>query len=178
LEFPNVEWRTFECQRNSKALRFARSLFLGIPAIAVAYRRLGEVLFPILNDMATETSGDGRDIVVLYEDLPVALWAKAVRAAAPSVTQVLRSHNVLTKGFAGLDRSGTFVTRRAWAYELCKIREFERAVVNSMDRFWVISEQDGEEYVARLGLQPDGVVGVAIDPLAASECVVPNSKDH
>lgn len=176
-EFPNVEWRTFECQRNSKILRFAKSLFIGIPAIAVAYRRLKEVLFPVLDSMVTEANGNGRDVVVLYEDLPVALWAQEVRTLAPAVRQVLRSHNVLTKGFAGLDRVGTFATRRAWAHELYKIAEFERAVVKNMDRFWVISEQDGEEYVARLGLQPDGVVGVAIDPLEVSECFVPNSKD-
>ena len=176
-EFPNVEWRTFECQRNSQMLRFAKSLFIGIPAIAVAYRRLKEVLFPVLNDMMTQANGNGRDVVVLYEDLPVALWAQEVRTVAPAVRQVLRSHNVLTKGFAGLDRVGTFAARRAWAHELHKIEEFERAVVTNTDRFWVISEQDGEEYVARLGLQPDGVVGVAIDPLEVSECVVQNSKD-
>lgn len=176
-EFPDVEWRTFACRRNSKPLRFFKSLFLDMPAIAVAYRQLGKVLFPVLSDMVTETNGDGRGLVVLYEDLPAALWAKEVKASAPSVTQVLRSHNVLTKGFAGLDRVGTLITRMAWAHELCKITAFERAVVKNMDRFWVISEQDGNEYVARLGLQPDGVVGVAIDPLEVSECAVGNSKD-
>jgi glycosyltransferase involved in cell wall biosynthesis len=176
-EFPDVEWRTFACRRNSKLLRFVQSLFLDMPAIAVAYRQLGKALFPVLSDMVTETNGDGRGLVVLYEDLPVALWAKEVKTSAPSVTQVLRSHNVLTKGFAGLDRVGTPITRKAWAYELYKIAAFERAVVKSMDKFWVISEQDGEEYVARLGLQPDGVVGVAIDPLEVSECVGGNSKN-
>lgn len=176
-EFPDVEWRTFECRRNSKMLRFAKSLFLDIPAIAVAYRQLKEVLLRVVDDRVHNTKDGGRDVVVLYEDVPVALWAKEVKASAPSVTQVLRSHNVLTKGFAGLDRVGTCVTRMAWAHELRKIAAFERAVVQSMDKFWVISEQDGEEYLARLGLQPDGVVGVAIDPLEVSECVLPNSKD-
>ncbi|MEQ1656980.1 MAG: glycosyltransferase [Nitrospira sp.] len=176
-EFPNVEWITFECQRDSKALRFAKSLFLDVPAIAVAYRRLRKVLLSVLSDVATETSGSGRDIVVIYEDIPVALHASVVRAAVPLVTQVIRSHNVLAKGFAGLDKVGTFLARRAWAHELGRITEFERAVVKNADRLWVISEQDGNEYFARLGLRSDGIVGVAIDPLAVSDCVVPNSKD-
>lgn len=176
-EFANVEWKTFECQRNAKALRFAKSLFLGIPAIAVAYRRLKKTLFPILRSMVSESTEKGRDIVVIYEDIPVALYAEEVKTEAPFSTQVLRSHNVLTKGFAGLDKDGTFAARRAWAHELVKIAEFESAVAKSVDRFWAISAQDGNEYVSRLRLRPDGVVGVAVDQLPVSECVVPGSKD-
>lgn len=176
-EFSNVEWMTFECQRNAKALRFAKSLFLGLPAVAVAYRKLRKTLLPVLSSMVSGSTEKGRDIVVIYEDIPVALYADEVKAAVPFATQVLRSHNVLTKGFAGLDKAGTFASRRAWAHELEKIAEFESAVAKSVDKFWAISEQDGNEYVTRLKLRPDGVVGVAIDQLAVSECAVPKSKD-
>lgn len=177
LEFPHVEWMSFRCHRGSKTLRFAKSVFLGVPAISVAYRKLKDTLLPVLKSMVSGTIGNHRDIVVIYEDIPVALWAEMVRSTVPSATQVLRSHNVLTKGFAGLDKTGPLATRMAWAHELGKIMEFECAAVRSVDRFWTISEQDGNEYVDRLGLHSHGVLGVAIDPLAIAECAVPHSKD-
>lgn len=158
-----IQWYGLPLVFGAKWWRFLRSLGTGVPAITVRFRTATREFLRRTDDILDQSRARDTAVAVIYEDVPTAYYLPLLRQRHPRVLQGLRSLNCLVKGFAGLDQQGSFVSRSAWRLELARIRRFEQDVCSSADALWVISSQDAVEYRSRLGIQPDGVLGVSLD---------------
>ena len=159
----NVAWIGVPMKRRARWLRFAKSLCRPLPAITMRFAPSAAKVRSEVSRIAAAAAGEGRGVVVIYEDVPCAYYMDIVRQDRPDVPQAVRSHNIVVKGFEGLDRLGGTLRRWAWRVELAKIRRFEAAVCGGADKFWAITRDDADEYAKRLGLRADGVLGISVD---------------
>lgn len=159
----SIQWYCLPLVAGAKWWRFLRSLGTGVPAIAVRFQAAGRHFLRHADDILNQARMRNTTVVVIYEDVPPACYLPWLRQRHSQVLQALRSLNCVVKGFAGLDQQGSLVSRLAWRLELARIRRFEQEVCSSADAFWVISSQDATEYRSRLGIEPDGVLGVSLD---------------
>lgn len=166
-----IQWRSLSLVGGAKWRRFLASLGTAAPAITMRFRMAVREFLSHAHDILEQSQLRHATTVVIYEDLPAACYLPLLRQRHPEVLQGVRSHNCLVKGFAGMDQRGSLVSRWAWRLELARIHRFEQEMCSTADAFWAISSQDAAEYQARLGIEPDGILGVSLD--ADRYCRVP-----
>ncbi len=158
-----ISWVRIPYVRGPLWLRFLKSIFSADPAITVRFRAASESFLREITRILADCEAQGRSVVLIYDDLPASCLVPDVRKAFPGLVQVVRSHNVLVKGFAGLDQQGSLLSRMAWRLELAKIRKFEIKVCTGADIFWAISADDDRDYRELLDIKADGIVGLSLE---------------
>ena len=137
----DINWVVIPLKRSPLWLRFAKSILRPSPAITMRYAPFSRIVRSRVACWLEAARCSGRKVVIVYEDVPVAYFLSTLRSDWPEVPQAVRSHNITVKAFEGLDREGNLAERWGWKIELAKIRRFEKAVCESADRFWAITER-------------------------------------
>jgi len=152
-DFPNVTFIDSNFDRAAMALRFIRSLFTPYPAICCRFiKSRNHVLKEI--ELLNISNFD-----VIYEDIPTTYFMEYIRERYPKARHIVRSHNVVYKGFSGMVKQGGYLKKIAWSIELHKILKQERKCFKNSNLFITISKDDVTEY-RRLGINADLVLGV------------------
>jgi glycosyltransferase involved in cell wall biosynthesis len=155
-----IFWTHVPIRKRTKALRFLASLTSWAPATTVRYTQSANALLAAVTRAIASVIGD---TVFIIEDIPIGWYVPELRRRWPKTPIALRSHNVLETAFTGFLKTGNPILRMAWTLEIARIARFERRVCRMVDAFWAISEDDAAVYTTRLGITPDGIVGVSSD---------------
>jgi len=158
-----IRWIPLPLVRGPLWLRFLKSLVSPDPAITVRFRAAAATFRKEAAKIVSQSSERGNAVAIIYDDLPSSCFMSDIRHHFPQIVQIVRSHNILVKGFAGLDKQGAVPARMAWRMELAKIRRFEKRVCTMSDLFWAITSADAADYINLLGITPDGVFGVSLN---------------
>ena len=143
--------------------RFALSLTRRNPAVVVAYAQIRRELLACLVDRVGQHLRADVPVSVIVEDIPLSYVVAHLRATLPRLRIALRSHNLLSAGFAGMTTQGSPWMRAPWWLETRRIRTFERTACTSVDRLWAITGAEADAYLRELSIKPHGVVGVGLD---------------
>ncbi len=158
--YNDVDFCPVNIRRKPKSIRFFKSLFSSNPAITERFWKSERQIISIIKE---HCSSSEKKITFFYEDLPAAYLMSQLKKQFPSSLHIVRSHNVVYKGFEGLTRSSHWLMNQIWKIEVKKIGVFEREVCQHSDRFYAISEDDAAYYEQQMGLSPDGVIGFYIE---------------
>lgn len=158
-----IDWRFLPLSGGPKWARFLRSLGSRLPAITVRFQVATRTFLEQATDIVRQAHARNATVAIIYEDVPAGCYLPFVRQRLPMVLQAVHSLNCLAKGFGGLEYQGGWMSRLAWRMELARIEQFERDVCEAADACWVITRQETAEYQTRLGIEPDGVVGISLD---------------
>ena len=171
--FEGVEFHAIDLSRKPKAVRFFHSLFSSSPAITERFWKSESLLPDLIRQFGIQESDSP---LIFYEDIPAGWLMKSLKPEFPSATHIMRSHNVVVKGFEGLTRTGNIFKRWAWRLELNKIFNFEKEIFDLADQFYAISEDDAKWNRQRMQIIPDGIIGCYLDqdffqtiPMSGSE---------
>ena len=141
--------------------RFLRGLFTSLPAVAIwKWNRI--ILQEHAQRLIQEAKFDGARPLLIVEGTPFASQIPHFQAIEPSLPVFIRTHELLTTSFAGLDRVTPFPQNLAWKLESAKIRRFEKRVLGSADRVFTITESDEALFLKTIGVTTHGVLGVSI----------------
>lgn len=151
--FPYVKFIESNFDRASMALRFLRSLVSTYPAICTRFIKSKHFLLHEIERL------NSSHFDVIYEDIPTTYFMEYIRTKFPSARHIVRSHNVVYKGFSGMSSQGGILSRAAWSIELRKILNQERKSFNRSNLFITISKDDVTEYQS-LGINANLVLGV------------------
>ncbi|EPS2043250.1 TPA: glycosyltransferase [Citrobacter braakii] len=151
--FPNVTFIDSNFDRASMPLRFLRSLLSSYPAICCRFIKARNYILKEIERLNVS------HFDVIYEDIPTTYFMEYIRDRYPKARHIVRSHNVVYKGFSGMAKQGGLIKRVAWSIELHKILKQERKCFEKSNLFITISTDDVTEY-RRLGINADLVLGV------------------
>lgn len=154
-------WTHIPIVRQPKWERFLKSLFKAFPAVTVQYA--SKMIERQVLEIIRSQQNMGRKVVVIFEDVPPAWLLPNIRRDFPAIPVAIRSHNVLSKAFAGFKYRGHSISRLAWTLEVLKIRNYEKKICQMADRVWAISKNDSTEYLTSLGIRCHGVFGISVD---------------
>ncbi len=158
-----VKWTHFPVSQRPHWFYFLTSLSKSTPAAAARYTDTNDSVQLALRHIRESAESRHASLAVIVEDILPASLFPTIRKELPDVPVAIRSHNVMSKAFAGFEKLGSLPRRRAWQMEQRKVRHLEQSVCESADRVWAISNTDCEEYQSRLGINPDGTFGVTLD---------------
>jgi len=159
-KYNNVDFVPSGFERRSISIRFAKSLFSKYPAIT---ERFWKDASRVENEISKRCKIEENGICFFYEDIPTAYLIFYLKMRFPSVKHIVRSHNVVFKGFSGLTRNQGLLMKMAWNIELNKIKKFEKKVFSAADQFYAISVDDADFYRKELDINPDGIIDFFID---------------
>lgn len=172
-KFEGVEFYGIDLSRKPKIVRFLRTLFSSTSAITERFWKAESILPDLIRQFGIQESDSA---IFFYEDIPAGWLMRSLKPEFPSATHILRSHNVVVKGFEGLTRTGNIFKRWAWELELKKIYAFEKKIFALADQFYAISEDDSMWYNERMQISADGIIGCYLDqefsqpvPMSGSE---------
>ncbi len=155
-----IEWTHIPISKKPLWLRFLRSLVRTIPAIALQYADKRRDAMRAVDSAVQKSRGIPH---IIFEDIALACFLPDVERAYPETKTAIRSHNMSEQVFETFLSTGSPIHRLSWRIEFEKIRRFEKRVCEKVDRFWAVSGDDADEYVNRMSLVPDGVVGQCLD---------------
>jgi len=161
-EFPRLNSRHIHISKKTLWNRFVRSLLHRSPSITLQYRDLHNQAKSHLLQFRQEMDKTATPVIIIVS-IPLNVFIPLVRKLFPRSLVISHSHNVNSRAFAGMPYLGTLASRLAWAYELSRIRRFERWVAAATDAFWTISAHDRKDYRHLLGINADGVLGAYLD---------------
>ncbi len=147
--------------REAKWARFAKSLFSPYPALIYQFRQ-PRIIEQVLN-IIEQIIPKNKKVAIIIEDVPLAYLLEFIVRYYPNIPTAVRSQNIISKAFDGFDKEGLFASRIAWSYELSKIRNFEKNARKMADKFWAISNQDEKDYMERLEIACDGILGIDVE---------------
>ncbi|EIS5336251.1 glycosyltransferase, partial [Escherichia coli] len=153
--FTNVTFIDSKFDRTSIAFRFFRSLFSSYPAICVRFFKARKQLLNTISSLGVS------QFDVIYEDIPTTYFMKSIKRKFPQTRHIVRSHNVVYKGFLGMKNQGNILLRYAWSFELTKILKQEKVSFECSDLFIAISKDDILEY-KKIGIDVKYSLGVFI----------------
>lgn len=155
-EFSRVKFIGLQLRRKPLAMRFVRSIFSEYPAVTERFwhasKKIGKTVYSNLNTA-------NRKVLFFYEDLPASYLLFNLKAQFPEAMHVVRSHNVMRKGFGELASQPNPIKRWAWRSELKKIDLYEKRIAKTAGRFIAISEDDATWYQKNMGIEPGGIAG-------------------
>jgi len=155
-----IEWTHVPIANRPIWVRFLKGLAGTLPAISIRYacaRR--DVMCAVRSVVRKSTEIP----CLIIEDIPTACIMMDIRQEFHQMPVAIRSHDMTEKSYGFHCQIGSQVHRLAWQVETRKIRRLEKTVCEQVDRLWTISREDADEYVKRLSIQPDGVIGVCMD---------------
>lgn len=159
-KYKNVEFISFSFDRKPRSIRFLKSLFSKFPAITERFWRAPD---KIEQEIRRHCPNSSKETLFFYEDIPSAYFMFYFKKQFPTSKHIVRSHNVVYKGFQGLkvDRN-PFITF-FWQIELKKIKIYEKKLYDKSDQFYAISKDDSEYYRDQMNIDPDGIIGFFLD---------------
>lgn len=155
-EFPDVTFAGVSMKRKPMAVRFLKSVLSEYPAVTERFWSASDQVVEIIQNHLKSTD---RQLLFFYEDLPASYLLWSLKEHFPDALHLVRSHNVMAKGFRELANQPNPLKRFAWKMELSKIDTFEKEMAKEADRFFAISEDDASWYRQNMGIEPDGVAG-------------------
>lgn len=174
-KFKNVQFLGVDLTRESKGVRFLKSLFSSKSAISVRFWKAAHLLPERLRSAGLV---DTNEVIFFYEDIPAAYLLKQLKREFSLANHIVRSHNVVYKGFQGMTNTGNFLMKWAWKLELKKIYDHEKEVFGLADRFYAISEDDAEWYRERMQIKPDGIIGFYLDEIFFQSVPISGSQPN
>lgn len=159
--FPRTRFTVIGTRQASLAVRFARTIFKSHPAVvADLVSRVGLLrLATALRESVARSSPD----VVIFETLAAAATLLPLRDAFSGFMTVLRSMDVVYRGFLKVADDSPFPLRQAWRHETARMRRLEADVLKAVDVVWGITEADAEHYRLDFARACDGVLGIYVD---------------
>jgi len=159
-EWPSsrIEWNHISIVNRPMWVRFLRSLTGVLPAVTVRYSSVRHEVMNALRSAIQKNSSEMPFLII--EDIPLACFLEEIRQEFPDLPIALRSHDMMEKAYGDLRYVGTPIHRLCWRLEIIRIHYFEKKVCKEVDRFWTISSIDRNEYINRLSVKPNGVLGV------------------
>lgn len=151
--FSNVTFIDSNFDRAAMALRFLRSLLSSYPAICCRFIKSRNYVLKEIERL------NASNFDVIYEDIPTTYFMEYIRDRYPKARHIVRSHNVVYKGFSGMAMQGGYLKKLAWSIELHKILKLEQKCFEKSNLFITISNDDATEY-RRLGINANLVLGV------------------
>ena len=155
-----IEWTHIPIENSPIWARFLRSLAGFLPAVTVRYSRARKDVMRSMHSVVDESA---ETPYLIIEDVPTACLMRDIVHKFSEITVAVRSHNMTEKAYGYLCNVGTTIHRLAWRLEISRIKRYEKNVCEQVDRFWTISREDSDEYIKRLSVQPDGVIGICMD---------------
>lgn len=159
-DFKNVKFHHLKRKRSSLLRRFLKSFVSKIPAsLNYAYKR--EYIDRILYIIKKENPENTKFACIFECIAPTVLLSSIRKETNPSIC-IYHSHDVLHEAFSVFAKTGSILKRLAWKLECHKIRNIEKAAIQSSDYLWAISQDDCERYEKLFSKTPDGILGVSI----------------
>lgn len=171
-KFNKTEFIGQNFDRKPIAFRFLKSLISAYPAIT---ERFWNKETTIINTIKNSPYHN-HEFVFIYEDVPAAYLLFKLKSAFKNALHVVRSHNVVYKGFLGMANNNNPIVNRLWKLELKKINKFEKRLFNEADKFYAISNDDLSCYKELMDINPDGIIELYIDHDKYER--VKNANDH
>ena len=159
--FPRTRFTTLGVHQASQAVRFSRSIFKHHPALVtdlVGQEALGRLTEEV---HAARVRCDPQ--VVIFETLAVAATLIRLRELFSPFTTVLRSMDVVYRGFVEVAEDIAFPLNLAWSHELTRMRQLEAEVLDIVNVIWAITETDAEHFLTDFGIACHGVLGVYLN---------------
>ncbi len=161
-DLPDIEMIAVPSRDEPKYLRFFKSLFSSFPAVTIKYMAVIEQVMQHV-DQYLEKRKSEDPLVLILTDVAAAWYLRIIKDRYPWLPVVLQSQNVLVNSFDRFQHEGNIFERFAWQWEIRKIARFELESAALADRLWPLTQKEADEYQNWLGIQPDGVLGVALD---------------
>ena len=155
-EFTDVSFAGVSLKRRPMAFRFLKSMSSKYPAVTARFWPASDYVVELIQKQLKSAAGD---LLFFYEDLPASYLLFNLKKHFPDAMHLVRSHNVMAKGFRELANQPNPLKSFAWRMELSKIDRFEKEMAKTADRFFAISEDDAFWYRQNMGIEPDGVAG-------------------
>ena len=159
-KYKNVEFISFSFDRKPRSIRFLKSLFSKFPAITERFWRAPN---KIEQEIRSHLQNSSKEAVFFYEDIPSAYFMFSFKDWFPNAKHIVRSHNVVYKGFQGLKVNRNPFITFFWQIELKKIKIFEKKLYEKSDQFYAISKDDAEYYRDHMHIDPDGIIDFFLD---------------
>lgn len=156
--FGEIEVARLPRSRRAGMAELLRAMSSRLPVVAHRYVQLGSDIEKALLSIRDPL---GDPISLMFCDVPTAVLESRIRRVLPVARVAIRSQNVLSNAFRGLER-GRPLESWLWRVELSKLQRFERQTVRCADRLWAITQGEADEY-RRLGADCNGVWSVGID---------------
>jgi glycosyltransferase involved in cell wall biosynthesis len=156
----HIEWIHIPIVNKPMWVRFLRSLISRLPALCIRYY---SVRREVVRTVSKIIYSNKAIPYLIIEDIPTASLMEDIVRIFSQIPVAIRSHNMTEKAYGLLRFVGSPISRVSWQLEIKKVRAFERSVCMQAENLWVISREDAVEYVNRLSVQPDGVLGVCMD---------------
>lgn len=154
--YSNVDFVKLDFFRQSKPIRFLKSILSSYPAICMRFKRSESLVVSLIKNLNV------RDIDFIYEDIPTGYFLKSLKRTFPDSRHIVRSHNTVYKGFYEMMFQGDVFSRLSWMMELYKIKVLEKHLASKADLFIAISNDD-KLYYADIGIFVNDVLGVFLN---------------
>ena len=168
-----IRWTHIPISNMPKYLRFLLSLAGLLPAITIRYVSAHR---EVMRGVRSAVLKSEEAPCLILEDIPMAGFLPRIAREFPDMPVAIRSHNMAEKAFEHFCHVGSPWQCLAWRLELARIRRFEKAVCEKVDRVWAISRDDADEYARRFSVEPDGVLGVCLN-IARYQNVEPGNEE-
>lgn len=167
----SVNFRHVPANVSAKWLRFAKSLLSKWPGTTQRYvsRALPRTLRECCEEHETKPV-----LVVLDAPLYWPLLSDPLLIEKYSAV-ILWSQNVISDAFSGVIEGIGGAQRLSWLWEIKRLREFEKRVLEHADWVWSITDHDQERFLEAFDCSVDGVLGVSLD---ADRFETPISGSH
>ncbi len=172
-KYKNVDFVPLAFDRKRKSIRFLKSLFSGFPAVT---ERFWKDKSAIGKEIRNRCAKSPEKICFFYEDLPSAYLLFHLKKRFPASIHIVRSHNVVFKGFQGVQKNKNPFMKLFWHIETKKIKAYEKKVYQAADLFYAISDDDAVFYKEKMDIEPDGIIDFFLDfePFAGLEILQNN----
>lgn len=166
--FPRVKFHPIRIKRRSFIFRFLLACLENRAAVSVGmagrgvYSQIRVIIQSLLPSASCCCAG------IIEDNVPSVHLAR-LKQDFPNMIWAYRSHDLLHQAFSVFKSRGSLLMRVAWAREVAKIFEFERAAALNADLRWTITEEDRQQSDLSYGLMTDGVFDVDIDAPKYSE---------
>lgn len=159
-KYNNVHLAPLSFNRKPISIRFFKSLFSRFPAVTERFWNESSKIEKVVDEQCNKLP---EKICFFYEDLPSAYLLIYLKKIYPSSVHIVRSHNVVYKGFQGLQKSSNPLMKMFWRIELNKIKAYEKKIFKYSDKFYAISEDDADFYREEMNIKPDGIIDFFLD---------------
>jgi len=159
-KYQNVDFAPHSINRKPKSIRFIRSLLSRFPAVT---ERFWNAASNVEKEIDKRCSKSHEKICFFYEDLPSAYLLFHLKKRFPASVHIVRSHNVVYKGFKGLKTNRNPFMNLFWHIEVNKIKAYEKKIYEAADQFFAISEDDASYYREKMNIKPKGIIDFFLD---------------
>ncbi len=159
---PSVVFERVTIRRRPKWRRFVRSLVSARPAISSWGTDRGALFNCACQSLQRVRRTDATPYLIV-EGTPFSDCIEVFRTLHPCIPVAVRTHEVLSDSFAGIEAALGFFRGLPWRLELAKLERFERRSLAGVDCVWTITAPDARLVETRLGSVTHGINGVCFD---------------